>query len=355
MRKEQQESGKLPGYDRFCRRLSPSENQEKLTRGESYVIRLKVPDNQEISFNDLIMGEIKINSSVLDDQVLLKSDGFPTYHLAVVVDDHLMEINYVIRGNEWISSTPKHMLLYEAFGWPAPKYAHLPVFLDPSGEGKMSKRKGSVSARSFLDDGYLPEAMLNYLMLLGWNPGTEKEIFNLEEFIVAFDIKNLNKSNPKFTYDKLNWFNQHYIRSLDDQELARRLAKFTSRSEKEILSVLPLVKDRLVTLKDFEELSDYFFDKPVIDKALFDHLKVDAKEVLGQVIKTLQGSWDGKVLEEKAREYCAKEKIKVGDYFMVLRVAVTGKTTTPPLWEIMKLLGKKETLLRLALARKTVS
>lgn len=334
LRKQQTEKGELPKYDRHCRDLN-------LKTGD--VIRLKVPDNEEIVFTDSVRGEIKTNSNTLDDQVLLKSDGFPTYHLAVVVDDHLMEITHVIRANEWISSTPKHVLLYRFFGWELPVFVHLSVFLDPEGEGKMSKRKGSVSAQSFLEAGYLPEAMLNYLMLLGWNPGTEQEIFSLDEFIEAFDLSGLNKSNQKFTYDKLNWFNQHYIARLDTADLAKRLGNFTAQPETKIIKVLPLVKDRMVTLADFDKLTDYFWQRP--NKVSPD--LSDSADIINHARLVLEKSWDGKILESEARKFCVEKSIKVGDYFMVLRVAVTGKTATPPLWEVMEILGKDETLVRL--------
>lgn len=342
LRQEQQATGKLPGYDRLCRNLSGSEVKAKLGSQAPYVIRLKVPDNKQISFEDTVMGKISVNPSSLDDQILLKSDGFPTYHLAVVVDDHLMDITHVIRGNEWISSTPKHILLYEAFGWQPPIHAHLPIFLDPEGPGKMSKRKGSASAQSFLDAGYLPEAVLNYLMLLGWNPGTNQEIFTLSEFIKAFDVKDLNKANPRFTYDKLNWFNQEYLRALDNKTLCQRLRKFTKRSEEEIMKVLPLVKDRLTTLADFDQLTDYFFVAPS------NQTRTPAKDWLQHALVTLEEKFDGRYVEEKARAFCAQNNIKVGDYFMALRQAVTGRLATPPLWDVMKILGKEETIRRLA-------
>lgn len=346
IKKKQLEEKRLPGYDRNCRNLSDEDVSQKLKQKKPYVIRLKVPDGEQIVFNDLVRGEIRTNSITLDDQVLLKSDGFPTYHLAVVVDDHLMEITHIIRANEWIPSTPKHVLLYQFFGWKMPAIAHLSVFLSPDGQGKMSKRKGSVSARAFLEDGYLPEAMLNYLMLLGWNPGGERELFTLSEFVEEFDLKNLNKSNQKFTYEKLDWFNQQYIRSLDDVTLGLRIAKFSKRDEAEISKTLPLVKDRMVTLKDFDELTAYFFETPTIEPDLLKKYP-ESINVLNHVIEILDKIWDGKTLEEKARVYCSENNIKVGDYFMILRIAVTGKPNTPPIWEVMEVLGKKETLDRL--------
>ncbi len=347
LRKKQIQEKTLPGYDRRCRNLSSEEVDQRLNQKEPNVIRMKIPDGEEIIFNDMVRGEIRTNSITLDDQVLLKSDGFPTYHLAVVVDDHLMEVTHIIRANEWIPSTPKHVLLFDFFGWERPVIVHLSVFLDPDGQGKMSKRKGSVSARGFLEDGYLPEAMLNYLMLLGWNPGGERELFTLAEFVEEFDLKNLNKSNQKFTYDKLNWFNQQYIKQSDNQELTKRLANgFTSRNEQEILRVLPLVKERMVTLKDFDPLTEYFFSSPKIDPTLFAKLP-DTKRVLENAVGTLEKDFDGRILEENARAFCQTQDVKVGDYFMILRLAVTGRAQTPPLWEVMQTLGKNETLERL--------
>ncbi len=346
LRKKQQAEGKLPGYDRHCRNLKPAEVKHKFAANESYVIRLKIPDGEEISFTDVVMGKIKVNSGSLDDQILLKSDGFPTYHLAVVVDDHLMEITHIIRGNEWLSSTPKHILLYRAFGWEPPTFVHLPVFLDPAGEGKMSKRRGSVSARSFLENGYLPEAILNYLMLLGWNPGNDREIFSLEEFTKTFDLKNLNKANPRFTFDKLNWFNQQYLRAMDYENLAERLLKFSTYNKGEIVRVLPLIRDRLITLKEFDDQAGYFFHPPAVDRKSLSGFK-SADRILEHAASVLSEKLDGKFLEEKAREYCASHGLKVGDYFMVLRIAITGRTATPPLGEIIQILGEAETIKRL--------
>ena len=346
VRKKQMEEKRLPGYDRHCRNLTTEEVNQKLSQNIPSVIRMKIPDGEQVVFEDMARGEIRTNSITLDDQVILKSDGFPTYHLAVVVDDHLMEITHIIRGNEWLPSTPKHVLLFQFFGWEIPKFAHLSIFLDPEGDGKMSKRKGSVSARGFLSDGYLPEAMLNYLMLLGWNPGGEKEIFTLREFAEIFDLKDLNKSNQKFTFEKLNWFNQHYIRSLDEKELIARLKPFTTRSEQEISKVLPLVKERMITLKDFDSLTEYFFDSPKIDQTLLAKYP-DTKRVLDNTISTLEEDFDGKILEENARAFCQTNDVKVGDYFMILRLATTGRAQTPPLWDVMQILGKDETLERL--------
>ena len=249
------------------------------------------------------------------------------------------------------SLTPKHILLFEAFGWEVPQIVHLSVFLDPEGDGKMSKRKGSVSALSFLEEGYLPEAMLNYLMLLGWNPGGERELFTLEEFVKEFDLKNLNKSNQKFTYDKLNWFNQQYIRKLGNKDLAARIVKFTTRSEKDIEKALPLVKERLVTLSDFDDLTIFLFERPLskVKYSVMTKLSEQtAVEIVGHAKGVLEKNWDGKMLETEARKFCEQNNIKVGDYFMVLRLAITGRSQTPPLWDVVEILGQEETFKRLS-------
>ena len=231
-----------PKYDQRCR------NQQELVLGEmangaQAVIRLKTPKDQDVSFTDLIRGTITFNSNTVDDQVLLKSDGYPTYHLAVVVDDHGMDITHIMRGEEWISSTPKHVLLYQAFGWEMPVFAHIPVYLNPDGKGKMSKRKGTVSAQSFLDRGYLPEALLNFFMILGWAHPDEKEILSLEEYIQYFDPKDVSPKSVVFDMKKLDWMNGMYIRQLPLEELESKLQPFIPEEfpKEKVALVLPLI------------------------------------------------------------------------------------------------------------------
>lgn len=350
-----------PKYDRHCRNLSATEVEERRAAGEPHVIRLKVPDNVPITFTDLIRGEITVNSDVVDDQVLLKSDGFPTYHLGVVVDDHAMQISHVMRGEEWISSTPKHILLYQAFGWPLPVYGHVPIFLNPDGQGKMSKRKGTVSAQSFLDAGYLPEALLNFLMILGWARADQREIMTLEEYIAEFDPKDISSKSVVFDLEKLKWMNGVYIRQLSPAELRERLQPFMPSDFplEKYDEILPLVFERLVTLKDLEELTSFFYRPIELDRELL-LKKADAPLVAEQLRMTTQAlesspGWEHDVLETSIRELQSAHDWPKSQYFMLLRVATTGRTATPPLFETMVALGRTKTLERLTQARQLVA
>jgi len=349
-----------PKYDRHCRHLDRHEAERRVAAGESYVIRLAVPDDQEITFDDLIRGPITFNSSAVDDQVLLKSDGFPTYHLGVVVDDHEMQITHVMRGEEWISSTPKHILLYQAFGWELPTYAHIPVFLNPDGKGKMSKRKGTVSAQSFLDAGYLPEALLNFLMILGWTPKDQREILTLEEYIQEFDPRDVSPNSMAFDVVKLNWINGVYIRQLPMAELMARLQPFLPPDfpVDQLNKILPLVFERLVTLKDIESLTDFFYREVTVDPQLL--LKKADAELVGQQLQQTATAlealtdWSVPAIEEAVRSLQVATGWSKGQYFMMIRVALTGRVATPPLFETMNVIGKAQTLARLAQARSVV-
>lgn len=355
--REQQRAAKVPPkYDRHCRSLTESEVQQRLAAGEPHVIRLKVPDNTPVTFTDLIRGEITVNSDIVDDQVLLKSDGFPTYHLGVVVDDHLMEISHVMRGEEWISSTPKHILLYQAFGWQPPVYAHIPVFLNPDGQGKMSKRKGTVSARSFLDEGYLPEALLNFFMILGWARDDEREIMTLDEYIKEFDPSKISAKSVVFDLDKLAWMNGQYLRSLSLEELAQRLVPFIPESfpHELMAQVLPLIRERLTKLSEFGELTSFFYQEIEVDKV--ELLKKATSEVVtAQIQATLEQlsqvpSWTGEAIEMALRQLQEEQHWTKRQYFMMLRQAVTGRTATPPLFETMAVLGQQVVISRLQAA-----
>jgi glutamyl-tRNA synthetase len=323
---------------------------EKLvSQGNAYhfegAIKLKIPKDEIVSYRDFVFKqEIKWNTNDVFEPIILKSDGFPTYHLAVVVDDHEMKISHVLRGYDWMPSTPIHLLIYKFLEYEIPEIGHLTDIQSPEG-GKLSKRKGNVSVEQFLADGYLPEALLNFIILLGWAPKDNREMFTLEEFVQNFREDGFQKSNPRYVPDKLNWFNQQYIKKLSDEELANKVKNFTKCED--IKKYLPLVRDRLVTLKDFDALTDYFFSRPAGQSPLGGAQKQKQGAIVTHAISVLQTSFDGKILEEKAREFCTQENIKVGDYFMALRVAITGKTATPPLWEIMQILGKEESLERL--------
>jgi glutamyl-tRNA synthetase len=356
MREEQIAHKQLPKYDRHCRGLSPDIIQKNLTEDKPYVIRLKVPDHQPISFTDLIRGQITIESDTIDDQVLLKSDGFPTYHLAVVVDDYLMQITHVLRGEEWISSTPKHILLYAAFGWQPPVYAHIPVFLNPDGQGKMSKRKGTVSAQSFLDNGYLPEALLNFFMILGWAPADQREILSLDEYIKEFNPAQISAKSVVFDMQKLNWLNGMYIRKLSAEQLTTQIQKYLPEDfpQEKLAEILPLVSERLVTLKDIESLTDFFYRPISHDRELL-LKKADPKLVDEQLTQTRAAiadatEWTLAALEQAIRSLQESSDWKKSQYFMLVRVAVTGRTATPPLFETIHVIGKEEVLARLTAA-----
>ena len=355
-----------PKYDRYCRNLSRA-------AGDKFVIRLKVPDDRDIIFQDLIRGEIKINSNQIDDQVLLKSDGFPTYHLAVVVDDHDMKITHIMRGEEWLPSTPKHILLYEAFGWEPPVYAHIPVYLNPDGKGKMSKRKGDVSAQSYLQKGYLPEALLNFFMILGWTPQDQRDLVTLKEYVTEFNPSDISKKSVAFDIKKLNWLNGIYIRKLYEQgnlahfwlaekhhvsqlSLEQRIARFLPSDfpYEKLAAILALVYERLERLDQVEELSSFFYRDFAYDEEWKKLIlkKADSSLISRQVnelLIVLQDLPELTVanLEEKIRGLQEKNDYHKGQYFMMLRLAVTGRKVSPPLFESMAVLGKELVLKRL--------
>ncbi len=327
-------------YDRKWLSLTKEEIQAKINSGEKFTIRLKVPDNEKIEFTDLVRGHIIINSNEVDDQVLIKSDGIPTYHFAVVVDDHLMGITHVMRGEEWITSTPKQILIYRYFGWQVPIFAHVTVFLDPSGQGKMSKRKGSVSARSFLDEGYLPEALLNFMMLLGWNDGTNKEIWSLSEFIQAFDPMDLNKKAPIFDRKKLDYLNGYYLRQKTTDELLPLYQKFLPELSAQNLSILiPISKERIFKLSDLREICKFLYED-------FTPPVPQAPDMIKKAIDLIKVS-DLDSIQPKFIQLIADNNWKVGDFFKELRQAVSGQKITPPIVECLPILGKEKVLSRL--------
>lgn len=359
LREQQLAHKQQPKYDGHCRSLTPEEVADKLASREPSVIRLKVPKDESILFTDLIRGSITVSSNDVDDQVLLKTDGFPTYHLAVVVDDHMMKITHILRGEEWISSTPKHVLLYRAFDWEPPVFAHIPVFLNPDGKGKMSKRKGDVSAQSFLDQGYLPEALLNFFMILGWSAHDQREILTLEEYVQEFDPSAISSKSVVFDLKKLAWLNGIYIRQLSDQELLKRLTTFVpeKRMLSQIEAVLPLVKERLVTLADIGPLTDYFFDDINSDPQLLLKRAESPSQVLDQIDATIAvvsslATFAATATESVLRELQQERQWQPKQYFMMLRVALTGETATPPLFDTMAAIGKERSLERLVAAKK---
>lgn len=342
LREQQIKEKKQTKYDKHCLK-NQNEVSKKVGGGIPHVVRLNIIPGKKFEFNDLIHGQITINSDEVDDQVLLKSDGFPTYHLAVVVDDHLMKITHVIRAEEWISSTPKHVLLYQAFGWELPVFAHTPILRNPD-RSKLSKRKNPVWASWYLEHGYLPEAVLNYLALMGWSHPEQKEIFLISEFVEKFDLSDINKVGPAFDLTKLTWMNQQYIQSQTDSELKNLIKKFFPVSDtlsgNTFDSLIPLVKTRMETLKDFENLTTIFFKEPLITPR-----NDKEKTILSKLLKLLKEieKWN------KNNIFSALKSILISEYIKmpVLYYICTGKEKGLPLPETLEILGKKETLSRL--------
>jgi len=355
--------------------LPEDEVKKKLAAGEPYVIRFKVPRKEEVRLNDLVRGWVMVHSTVMDDKVLMKSDGMPTYHLANVVDDHLMEITHVIRGEEWLPSAPLHVLLYKFLGWEAsmPQFAHLPLLLKPDGNGKLSKRDADAGGypifpldwknpetgeiwKGFREAGYLPDATTNFLAFLGWNPGTQQELFSMQELCEAFSVERIGKSGTKFDIQKAQWYNQQYLKAKPDKELANylieELGKHTiTTTQEKAEQIVSLMKERIVFPKDFWEEGRFFFQSP----EAYDE-KVVASKWTGEAVDAIadfkvQLDLLAEIKAEEAKkvltEVLEKRNLKIGKILQALRVAVTGKGAGPDLMEIIEVLGKKETVLRI--------
>ncbi len=345
MRKDQEAHHLPPMYDGICKKLDPKESKERVGQGEKHVIRLNVPEEGTTVFHDVIRGDISFENKLIDDQVLLKSDGFPTYHLGVVVDDHIMKISHIIRGEEWISSTPKHILLYQFFGWKPPVFAHMPLLRNPD-KSKLSKRKNPVWVSWYKEQGFLPEAILNYLATLAWAFPGGKEIFTLEEMIQKFTLEAIQTTAPIFNIEKLHWMNGEYIRQTSNPELKELLYQHVTTVTREYDSlldkILPLVKERMKTLNEFWTLSSFFFEKSkTFERPVKKELLNIAKNAL------ISSDWAHDTMEQAIRMGAEKAGTKAKDVFMELRIAITGKTVGPPLLESLEILGKKETLVRL--------
>lgn len=356
IREVQKANKQIPRYDRHCLGLSPEEVKAKITAGEKYVIRMKIPDNEVIIHHDLVRGQVRFNTKDIDDQVLIKSNGIPTYHFAVVVDDHLMNITHVFRAEEWLPSVPKHILLYRYFGWDMPQHAHLSVFLDPSHSGKMSKRHGSVSAKGFLDDGYLPSAVLNFIMLLGWNPGTDKEIYSLDEFVNDFSLDKLNKKPAVFDRQKLDYFNGHYIRQLSSDQLFSYFKKFLPQaSDDQVNQLIPILHDRIVKFSDLSLQTKFLFEdvdysadlllQRGADRGLVIDILTKSKDLL-----TALKTFNFQTLQTDLMDLIKSNSWNIGQFFMILRVAICGVAHTPPLVECLPILGRENTLRKIDLA-----
>jgi glutamyl-tRNA synthetase len=341
-------------YDRHC--LNP-ENQQSNT--QPHVLRFQIPAlPATITWTDAVRGELSFQSSTLDDFVALKADGYPTYHLANVVDDHLMQISHVLRADEWIPSTPKHLLLCAAFGWQPPIYAHLPAVQGPTGGKKLSKRDGAQSVEEYLTEGYLPEALRSFLASLGWNDGTTQEVYTTPELIKKFTLDRVQKSPARFDKDRLTWMNGFMIRQLSHHDLLNRVAEFWPPEAKQSddlykLAVLALVSDRLKTLSELPELTNFFFTDPAPTPG---SISAEARERLAQTRMTLeQSDFTLADLETRLRPLAESMGIKTGVLFTDIRLAVTGVKASPGLFETLAALGKPTSLRRLEAAARQVS
>ncbi|MDZ7379227.1 MAG: glutamate--tRNA ligase [candidate division KSB1 bacterium] len=364
MRQAQQARGEATRYDRRCRWLTPQERAARERAGKPRVIRLAVPLEGSTTLHDFIHGDITIANASVDDQVLLKSDGFPTYHLAVVVDDHLMAITHVMRADEWISSFPKHILLYQAFGWEPPQFGHLPIVLGPD-KRKLSKRHGATSVDELRAQGYLPEALVNLMALLGWSYDDRTELFTREQLIGLFTLERIHASPAIFDRTKLDWMNGHYIRKLESADLAERLMPFLTRAgvpadRETVQQLVPLVRERLKRLDEIVPLVDFFFkDELAYEPAQLIGPKMTAAASL-QALRAAEESlrrladFEEAAIEQALRSTGAQLGLTAAQFFGLVRVAVTGKTVTPPLIGTLRILGRDKTLARLRQAITTL-
>jgi len=350
--------------------LSPEEVQAKLEAEEDYVIRFKSPQDEKLVLTDIVRGEIDIDTNILDDKVLFKSDGMPTYHLANIVDDHLMEISHVIRGEEWLPSLALHQQLYDAFGWDAPQFAHLPLIMKPMGKGKLSKRDGEKlgfpifplswgESKGYREEGYFPEAVINFLALLGWNPGTEQEIFSLSELVEAFSLERVNKSGARFDPDKTKWYNQHYLQGRSDTELTELFLPIVqekvldaAQTDRELIErIVSLIKERAVFVSDFWGLSDYFFVAPSLynEKASKKQWKEDTSEILNQLVSVLEGIEDfsSEKVETLVKSWITEKGLSFGKVMAPLRLVIVGDMKGPHIFDILELIGKEESIARI--------
>lgn len=342
------------GYDSLCRSIPPEEAERRVQAGEPFVIRLNVPDEGETVVHDRLRGDLTFQNALIDDQVLLKSDGFPTYHLANVVDDHLMRITHVIRAEEWISSTPKHVLLYDAFGWEMPEWIHMPLLRNPDGS-KISKRKQPVSIDYYRDIGVLPEALLNFLALMGWSIGgsageerarLDREKFTLDDMVAGFSWENVSLGGPVFDLEKLSWLNGVHIRDLAPEQVLARLRDWRLNDDF-LLSLMPLVHERMRLLSDFAPATTFFFSGDLeyagTDLVPKGRTPADTAKLLLAVLEVLDGQrdFDPEALEEEVRRIAEGKGWKPKELFMALRVAITGRTISPPLFQSMQVIGRE--------------
>lgn len=378
-RSEAEAEKKTFKYDAYSRNgmrnslvLSAEETKSLIDSRAAYTVRFKMEPDQNLVVDDLVRGMVSFNSSELDDKIIFKSDGMPTYHLANIVDDHLMEISHVIRGEEWLPSAPLHVALYAAFGWDSPKFAHLPLLMKPTGKGKLSKRDGDAGgfpvfplewkdktsgevAKGYREEGYYPDAFLNIMSLLGWNSGTEQELFTLDELVEAFDISRVVKSGAKFDPDKAKWFNQQYLWKRTDEELgeelAEELAKENIIAQVDLTAVAAQMKERVVFVKDIVNAAPYFFASPVEfdQKSVKKKWKEKSAELVNSLTEVFEGveTFDSSTLETAFKSYLEENELGFGPSMIGLRLTITGMGGGPSLFDIAEILGKEETIARL--------
>ena len=376
-RKQHEEQGKTFIYNHHNREkldtslvLSKEAAEQRIASGEDYVIRFKTPVNETLNLKDIIRGDVKFETNLLDDKVLFKSDGMPTYHLANIVDDHLMETSHVIRGEEWLPSMPLHVLLYRAFGWEAPEFAHLPLILKPIGNGKLSKRDGDKMgfpvfplewkteegiSSGYREKGFFPEAVINFLALLGWNDGTEKELFSLEELVQNFDLNRVHKAGAKFDPEKNKWFNHHYLIQQTDANLAKAFSPILSEKgvvveENKLIKIVSLIKERAHFVSEFWELSDYFFEAPTAyDEKAAKNWKEETPALMENLIAVLEGIQDfnSVTIETVVKDWLTANEIGMGKVMQPFRLSLVGALKGPHLFDIVELIGKEATIERI--------
>ena len=376
-RKQHEEQGKTFIYNHHNREkldtslvISNEETLKRIANNEEYVIRFKTPVDETLHLKDIIRGDVKFETNVLDDKVLFKSDGMPTYHLANIVDDHLMETSHVIRGEEWLPSMPLHVLLYRAFGWEAPKFAHLPLILKPVGNGKLSKRDGDKLgfpvfplewkteegiSSGYRENGFFPEAVINFLALLGWNDGTEQEIFSLEELVEKFDLNRVHKAGAKFDPEKNKWFNHHYLQMQSDESLAKSFAPIVASngvaaSEAHLTKVVSLIKERANFVSEFWSLSDFFFVSPSgYDEKASKNWKEETPELMQQLVAVLETIEDftTETIETTVKDWMTTNEIGMGKIMQPFRLSLVGALKGPHLFDIVAFIGKEETIKRI--------
>lgn len=378
-RKELEAEGKTFIYNWHNRQLllnslslSKEETQAKLDAGDEYVIRFKSPENQTLNLTDIVRGNITIDTNILDDKVLFKSDGMPTYHLANIVDDHLMEITHVIRGEEWLPSLALHYQLYDAFGWDKPQFAHLPLLLKPTGKGKLSKRDGDKLgfpvfplewqdpetndiSSGYREAGYFPDALVNFLAFLGWNPGTEQELFTLEELVEAFDLERVHKSGARFDPDKIKWFNHQYMQMQYDDDLAEVFKdaqpELADIDVNYVAMAVGMIKERATFISDFWALSSFFFEAPkTYDEKSFTKIVTnEARELMSELAQVINHTDDFTVenVQTDVKAWIAKKEVGFGKVMQPLRLALVGAMQGPDVFEIIYMIGKAETVQRI--------